>query len=506
MLSHGSAGIQCEKSEIFIYIFLSLLNYAQQPSQPSGGRQSTSSSTESNSTKLSVDLDHELPPYTPIYTQPLLDLTPPPADSQVPAYRGTETRRQAIESSGTTPSLSTQSSIEQQKRSTISPPSASGPSRHAQIDYVTNPFIHQNGRRFLRDPSLPYPLPVDMAELHRQTLRTLMLTQVYSLPFCNPFLKGSTPKRILEMGCGSGLWSSVCHDYLKSRFDVNVSFTGLDIAPLAPDLSQQGVDWRFVQHNMSDPRGLPFADAEFDFIFIKDVAFCTASPQLTDNPLSEPLRVLKPGGTFEVWESDHIFRSLLPYPSVPVGTSEDVVKQAERSATYLMSTSTAFVTAQNKYLQDCNTWIEMALEKRGLSATPCALATWAVTSDFDKVMEIGSRRVAIPFGEIRWEQGGARTGGPPDRFSTMPLTDQKTQSKGKFLTATQAAIRRTALVTTIQFIESLELMLKEESGKRQDEWDRWWASMTNNLLEQNGTINGECLEVGAWWGRKKFMQ
>ena len=429
----------------------------------------------------------------------------PAADSQVPVYRGTETRRQAIESSGATLSLSTQSSTDQQHKSTTSILSGHGPLRHAHIDYMTDPFIHRYGRRFLRNPNLPYPLPVDMAELHRQTLRTLMLTQVYGLPFCNPSFKTSPPKKVLEMACGSGLWSSVCHDYLKAKFDVNVSFIGLDVAPLAPDLSQQGVDWQFIQHNMSDPRGLPFPDDEFDFIFIKDVAFCTASSQMTDNPLSEPLRVLKPGGTFEVWESDHIFRSLLPYPSVPVGTGEDIVKQAERSATYLMSTSTAFVTAQNRYLQDSNTWIGIALEKRGLSATPCALATWAVTSDFDKVMEIGSRRIAIPFGEIRWEQDGARTGGGKDRFSSMLIPEKTSQSKGKFLSAIQAAIRRTALVTTIQFIESLELMLKEESSKSQDEWDRWWANMTNDLLEQNGTINGECLEVGAWWGRKKFL-
>lgn len=48
----------------------------------------------------------------------------------------------------------------------------------------------------------------------------------------------------------------------------------------------------------------------------------------------------------------------------------------------------------------------------------------------------------------------------------------------------------------------MEPVLKAESGKRQDEWDRWWANLTSDLLEQNGTINGECLELGACWAQK----
>ena len=41
-----------------------------------------------------------------------------------------------------------------------------------------------------------------------------------------------------------------------------------------------------------------------------------------------------------------------------------------------------------------------------------------------------------------------------------------------------------------------------ESGKKQDEWDRWWAALNSDVLERNGLSNGECLEVGAWWAQK----
>jgi len=55
----------------------------------------------------------------------------------------------------------------------------------------------------------------------------------------------------------------------------------------------------------------------------------------------------------------------------------------------------------------------------------------------------------------------------------------------------------------IQMIESLEPLLKEVSGKNQEEWQRWWGFMMTNLLEQKGASSGECLEVGVWWATKR---
>ena len=47
-------------------------------------------------------------------------------------------------------------------------------------------------------------------------------------------------------------------------------------------------------------------------------------------------------------------------------------------------------------------------------------------------------------------------------FDSVTLTDE------------QAALRYTALLVVIQMIESLEPLLKEVSGKNQEEWQRWW--------------------------------
>ena len=369
--------------------------------------------------------------------------------------------------------------------------SSSTPIRNGANDYMTNPFVHRYGRRFLRDPTSPYPLPVDLVELHRQSLRTIMLLNVYGSPICSPAFDETPPAKVLELGCGSALWSSACHEYFSRQGHGQISFTGLDIAPLAPDLKKQGLKWRFVQHDVRTP--LPFGDDEFDLVFIKDLGLAKSMPVSRGNPFAESLRVLKKGGTIELWESDHVFRTLLPHPTIPPGTLEEDIEQAEDSGTYIISPGTAFAKAQNRFLADYNGWVEKAFDKRGLVTAPCSLAQWTLSAEPDLWYDLGSRRIAIPFGEVRWEQENSSSGKASQRVDAGPID----------LSAAQAALRRTALMTTLRFVEGLEALLKAESGKRQDEWDRWWANMMHDLVENNGTFNGECLEVGAWWGRKR---
>lgn len=380
----------------------------------------------------------------------------------------------------------------------------SDPLRDASNGPPNHLFSQRYGRRFFRDPRMPYPLPVDLVELHRQSLHTLMLLRAYGAPFCSPFFDHVPPKKVLEIACGSALWSSTCHSYFQAQNYPKVSFTGLDLAPVAPDLAQQGVDWRFVQHDIRK-RPLPFPDGEFDFIFAKDMALCHAHADHALNPLGDLLRYLQPGGVLEIWEGDYLFRTLLPHPSIPPGVSENETEQAETSATYLISSSTAFAEVQNRYLADYNSWIQQALDRRGLTTVPCSLANWAFASDHDLLENKGCRRIAIPFGEIRWERegvGGKVGGQASGRNGESTVAEKQAKGEGRKLTANQLALRRTALTTVIGFIESMESLLKAESGKQQDEWDRWWSGMTHDLLEKNGTLNGECLEMGAWWGRK----
>lgn len=367
-------------------------------------------------------------------------------------------------------------------------------------------FVFRHGRRYLREAS-EYPLPVDLPELNRQNLRTLLLMQVFGAPFCCKF--PTAPTKVLEIACGSALWSSSCHEYLKSLGHDNVSFTGLDLAPLAPDLNKQGIDWTFVQHDLRKSP-LPFKDGDFDFIFVNDgMVVFAADSNAPVTPLATLKKYLKPGGVVEIWDADLVFRCLLPESPNAPGVAKDDIEQARNTATYTVSAATPFTKAQNKYLQDYNKWLEAGFQKLGLSVTPCAILNYALMSEAEVPEKVGSRRFAIPLSSIHWEAAESS-----HRLSIRKQKSAQDKSGGssqqiafgagqaKTLTDSQAAIRSTALSITIGLIESLEPILKKESGMKQDEWYRWWSSMTTNLLEQDGTANGECLDAGAWWVRK----
>ncbi|KAK2741413.1 hypothetical protein FQN55_008329 [Onygenales sp. PD_40] len=372
---------------------------------------------------------------------------------------------------------------------TMPAPSSSSTSTSSSTDYSVKPLIKRNGRAYLRDPDNPYPLPCDLPEIHRQSLRSLILMHVFGAPFCTPHFADQPPKRVLELACGSGLWSNACHDYFAHSGHSNISFTGLDIVSLAPELQKQGINWQFKRHDLRKPK-LPFPDGYFDFVFIKDAGICPSGSDLQTLPLGEPLRVLRSGGVLEVWDSDLIFRTLLPNPPRAPGLSGGSVEQAEVTGTYTIFPATPWADAQNKYLRDYNSWAQKAFEKRKLTPMPCAMIGLSFTSESESFKSVDSRRIAIPLGEVRWER--EPQGGPPNEWEQR-----------KALSQDQLALRQTALLTIVQMIESMEPMLMEASGKGRDEWDRWWTGMTTDLLQKGGVASGECLEVGAWWGQKR---
>jgi hypothetical protein len=115
---------------------------------------------------------------------------------------------------------------------------------------------------------------------------------------------------------------------------------------------------------------------------------------------------------------------------------------------------------------------------------------------------MNSRRVAIPLGEPRWEREAAGETMKRRGSEAGKLKKGSVMLESSILTKEQAALRHTALLVVIQLIESLEPLLKEVSGKNQEEWQRYWNSMINDLLEQKGASSGECLEVGIWWCKK----
>ena len=368
------------------------------------------------------------------------------------------------------------------------------------VQRMPRPYVMRHGRCYVNDSSLPYPLPCDVPELHRQTLRTLLLSRVFGAPFCAPSLKARAPGKVLEVACGSGFWSSMCDAYFAERGSHNVAFTGLDVAPLAPDLNEQGVNWRFVQHDLRK-LPLPFVDDEFDFVMLKDMSLVVPSTGLQDRLMDEYLRILAPGGVLEVWESDHTLRTLLPQSSTVPGISEADQQHADDLAVFPLHPSIPGSTPQNPYLQDLNLWVRKTLERRKLTAAPCTGVGPMMLQETEVLGDQGNRRLAILLNGAKWEREGIGGSGIGSVEESEAADGDRRRSGHRVLTPEQAALRSTALLIFIQMIESMEHYLQRASGKSQDEWDRWWAGMLEDLLVKRA-LNGECLEVGAWWGQK----
>ena len=381
--------------------------------------------------------------------------------------------------------------------------------------FLKSPFSKRHGRRYLRDTTLPYPLPCDLIELHRQIMRTMLLVQVFGGPICTSNFRNKPPKKVLEVACGTGYWSALCHQYF-ARQGHSVSFTGIDIAPLCSDMGKDvDMKWRFIQHDLRRSP-LPFNNEEFDLVMVKDLSLVVnTTTGMQQVLIDEYLRILRPGGSLEIWDGDHTLRMLLPH--APFSTAADdsdsedeEQERANATGTYTLTAQTPLTAPQNVYLSEYNAWIAKALEQRKLTLMPCTHIRPMLLQEAD-LAEIESRRLAIPLGEVRWERegvGGAITKDSSSARGTQAhsATGKGNDSERRNLSTGQAALRRTALLTVVQKIEALEPLLREASGKGQDEWDRWQSNMMNDLMKQNGTSWGECLEVGAWWATKKHKQ
>jgi len=381
-------------------------------------------------------------------------------------------------------------------------------------------LVVRNNRTYINDSTLPYPLPVDLQELHRQSLRTLLLFQLLGGPITSPVFAKKPPLRVLEVGCGSGFWSMMCHRYFDQK-GYKVSFTGMDVIPLCgsgldpnskPDSDMQ---WKFVQHDMRNTPW-PFADGEFDLVMAKDICLI-AGPADSPDVWDENIRVTAPGGVLELWETDHTIRMLRPHAPIakgrPGSSSEenghDEEDEVGKLGVYTVTGNTPLSPPTNTFLSDYNGWITKALDKRGLSAVPNTQMTPWLLQEAELLTDISSIRLAVPLSEIRWEREGV--GGVVTKGDGKSYIDS---SKGKYragdakggaktLTELQVALRRTALETVVGLIHSFEPILRETSGKSQDEWDNWVGKMMNDLMREGGTSWGECLEVGAWSAKKR---
>jgi len=176
---------------------------------------------------------------------------------------------------------------------------------------------------------------------------------------------------------------------------------------------------------------------------------------------------------------------------------------------------------------------------RDLPAVPCTLAGPSIVME-DGVTAIQFKRLALPLDTIWWESQ------PVDSASdTSSSTCSKRRSTGSSsveslvnsskqvfrkrrrsgaqshhyskrrssvsvdscdpspLAEEERAVRQLAKLALAQLIEAMEPMLREANEIDLDEWDGWYRELMWNWFDGHGLRGGECLEFGAWWGRKR---
>ncbi|KAG7447987.1 uncharacterized protein BT62DRAFT_747189 [Guyanagaster necrorhizus] len=183
------------------------------------------------------------------------------------------------------------------------------------------------GRRhhpFNRD-QVPYPRCYEKDILDLDIWETSVCYQICESNTWHVFEK--PPSKALDIGCGTGAWILNC-----ARSWKDCHFVGLDCVPLHPDLQRIGssdLTQRITWTQANFLESLPFPNDEFDYVHIKRIALGVPEDKW-DNLFEEIVRVMKPGGAFEMIEEDLFFPGHSPDeaddncdPGLEPQTSED---------------------------------------------------------------------------------------------------------------------------------------------------------------------------------------
>ncbi|WP_069802812.1 class I SAM-dependent methyltransferase [Thermogemmatispora onikobensis] len=156
----------------------------------------------------------------------------------------------------------------------------------------------QGSRRYLQEQ--PYLLPKDLGEVNRLDFQHYILRAALHGNYLAPI---EQPRRILDVGCGTGQWAfELAHQFPHAEV------VGLDLEQVKPSASPPP-NYRFVQGDIL--QGLPFDDNSFDFVHQRLLVL--AIPQAAwPAAVQELARVTAPGGWVELVETSIHISNLTP--------------------------------------------------------------------------------------------------------------------------------------------------------------------------------------------------
>jgi ubiquinone/menaquinone biosynthesis C-methylase UbiE len=150
----------------------------------------------------------------------------------------------------------------------------------------------------------PYMLPKDDREINRLDFQHYMLRYALRSNYLAPIVE---PKRILDVGCGTGRWLAE-----MAQLFPEAHLIGIDLN--LPVLEGSSVifppNCTFRQGNLLE--GLPFGAGSFDFVHQRLLAFALPAEHWP-MVIQDLVRVTRPGGWIEIVEVDPLFKR--PGPS-----------------------------------------------------------------------------------------------------------------------------------------------------------------------------------------------
>ena len=131
-------------------------------------------------------------------------------------------------------------------------------------------WTYENGRRYASTDLGNYYMPNDEPEIQRLNQQHWILTQVkggalHKAPMPTP--KDGQQLKILDVGCGSGIWCiQMAEDYPDAKI------VGMDVSPIQPKNKPEHVEWVLLDME----KEWPFPDDEFDLVHLSLVHGCVS--------------------------------------------------------------------------------------------------------------------------------------------------------------------------------------------------------------------------------------
>ncbi|MBE3565289.1 MAG: class I SAM-dependent methyltransferase [Thermogemmatispora sp.] len=182
-------------------------------------------------------------------------------------------------------------------RNTTPASTSAQPSSGWQPGEIALPRL-QGPRRYLQEQ--PYLLPKDLGEVNRLDFQHYILRAILHGNYLAPIQQ---PRRILDVGCGTGQWAFE----LAQQFP-QAEVVGLDLELVKASASPPP-NYRFVQGDIL--HGLPFDNDSFDFVHQR-LLFLAIPQAAWPAAVQELARVTAPGGWVELVEASIAPKDLTP--------------------------------------------------------------------------------------------------------------------------------------------------------------------------------------------------